>query len=180
MLSRSVEPGDVIQPSRTLLVLAADADVELVFQSDERNLALLHVGQAARVSADAYPQQVFDAKVSYIAPSVDPARGTVEVRLAVAKPPPALKPDMTVSIDLLVASSSRVLTVPSEVVHGASTPTPWVLTVEDAHVVRHEVTLGIHGEGTTEIASGLTEGAEVIYPDGKQLAPGTRVRAEPD
>ncbi len=180
VLSRSVEPGDVVLPSRTLLVVAADANVELVFQSDERNLASLHVGQDARASADAYPQQVFDAKLSYIAPSIDPARGSVEVRLSVAKPPPQLKPDMTVSIDLLVAARQHALTVPSEVVHAAATGSPWVLAVEDGHAVRHDVTLGIRGEGAIEITAGLAEGAEVIYPDGVQLAAGARVRAEPE
>jgi HlyD family secretion protein len=178
VLARSVEPGDVVQPSQTLLVVAADAEVELVFQSDERNLASLRVGQDARASADAYPQQVFAAKVTYIAPSIDPARGTVEVRLAVAEPPRELKPDMTVSIDLLVAARRAVLTVPSEVVHGAATATPWVLTVEDGRAVRHDVTLGIRGEGSTEILAGLAEDARVIYPGGAPLAPGAHVRAE--
>jgi HlyD family secretion protein len=180
VLTRSVEPGDVVQPSRTLLVLAADSSTELEFQADERNLAFLHVDQLARASADAYPQQVFDARVSYIAPSIDPQRGSVEVRLAVAKPPAQLKPDMTVSIDLLVAARPQVLTVPSEVVHGAATASPWVLAVEDGRTVRHDVVLGIRGEGAIEIASGLAERAEVIYPDGVQLAPGTRVRTEPE
>ena len=179
VLARSVEPGDVVQPSRTLLVVAADADGELVFQSDERNLASLHLGQDARASADAYPQQVFDAKVSYIAPSVDPARGSVEVRLAIANAPPSLKPDMTVSIDLLVASRPHTLTVPSEAVHGVTTARPWLLTVEDGRAVRHDVTLGIRGEGALEIENGLAEGAQVICPDGAELALGTRVRAEP-
>ncbi len=180
VLTRSVEAGDVVQPSRTLLVVAVDADIELVFQSDERNLATLHVGQNARASADAYPQQVFDARVGYIAPSIDPQRGTIEIRLAVPKPPAFLKPDMTVSIDLLVAAKRQTLTVPSEVVHGAATQAPWVLAVEAGRVVRHDVGLGIRGEGATEISSGLVEGDEVIVPDGMLLEPGTRVRTEPE
>lgn len=178
VLTRSVEPGDVVQPSRTLLVLAADADVELVFQSDERNLAAIAVGQIAHASADAYPQQVFDARVSYIAPSIDPQRGSVEIRLAVASPPAFLKPDMTVSIDLTVAAKPHVLTVPSEVVHGIATPTPTVLTVEQGRVARHPVVLGIRGEGSVEIAAGLDDSSEVIIPEGRPLEPGARVRAE--
>ena len=138
VLSRSVEPGDVVQPSRTLLVLAADASTELQFQADERNLALLHVDQPARASADAYPQQTFDTRVSYIAPSIDPQRGSVEVRLAVPKPPAQLRPDMTVSIDLLIAAKKAALTVPSDVVHGMATASPWVLAVENGRVVRHD------------------------------------------
>ena len=180
VLSRSVEPGDVVQPARTLMILAADADVQLVFQADERNLAWIALDQAARASADAYPQQVFDATVSYIAPSIDPLRGSVEVRLAVAAPPKQLKPDMTVSIDLTVARKSHVLTVRSDAVRGVATQTPFVLVVEDGHVARRDVQLGIRGEGTLEIGTGLDEGAELILPDGKRLAPGARVRAERD
>ena len=55
----------VVPASRTLLVLAAGTDAaQLVFQSDERNLASLRLGQKARASADAYPRQTFDADVS--------------------------------------------------------------------------------------------------------------------
>ncbi|MBE7451318.1 MAG: efflux RND transporter periplasmic adaptor subunit [Kofleriaceae bacterium] len=178
VLTRAVEAGDVVQPSRTLMTLAADAQDELVFQADERNLAWIAVGQPAKASADAYPQAVFDATVSYIAPAIDPARGSVEVRLAVPAPPPHLKPDMTVSIDLTVATRPATLTVRSEAVQGAATATPYVLAVEGGRVVRKDVELGIRGDGSMEVLSGLAEGAEVILPDGRRLAPGARVRTE--
>lgn len=176
VLSRSVEVGDVVQPARTLLVLAADAEVQLVFQSDERNLAWLAVGQPARASADAYPQDVFDATLSYLAPSIDPQRGSVEVRLAVPAPPAHLRPDMTVSIDLTVASRESTLTVAADAVHGAATATPYVLTIEGGRVARHDVELGIRGEDTIELLAGVAEGARVILPDGQALVPGQRVR----
>jgi HlyD family secretion protein len=124
VLSRSVEPGDVVQPARPLLVLAVDAETELVFNPDERNLPFISLGQAARASADAYPEQSFAAVVSYIAPAIDPQRGSVEVRLRVPEPPAFLKPDMTVSVDLTVAKKSAVLVLPSEVVRGAASPNP--------------------------------------------------------
>jgi HlyD family secretion protein len=180
VLSRDVEPGDVVQPSRPLLEIAADGEVELVFDPDERNLAWIRLGQLAKASADAFPQQVFDAKVSYIAPSIDPQRGSVEVRLAVAAPPPFLKPDMTVSIDLTIAAKSNVLTVPSNVVRGMATATPWLQIVDGDRVARRDVKLGIRGQGTIEIEDGIAEGAEVIVPDGRQLAERARVRTERD
>ena len=180
VLTRDVEPGDVVQPSRMLLVIAADSDTQLVFQLDERNLAWIALGQKARASADAYPQHVFDAVVSYIAPSIDPQRGSVEVRLRVRDAPNSLKPDMTVSVDLTVAAKNQVLTLPSEAVRGVATPSPWVLAVEGGHVVRKEVKLGIRGEGTTEIASGVAEGATIVQRDGQVLLAGQRVRPEHD
>ncbi len=180
VLSRSVEPGDVVQPARTLLVVAADADVQLVIQPDERNLAWIRLGQKARASADAYPQQVFDAVVSYIAPAVDPQRGSVEVRLEVASPPDFLKPDMTVSVDLTVAAKSHVLTIQSEAVRGVASAAPYVLAVEDGRVVRRDVQLGIRGDGSMEVTRGIDEATEVIIPDGRALDIGARVRPERD
>ncbi|WP_437289269.1 efflux RND transporter periplasmic adaptor subunit [Sorangium sp. So ce406] len=180
VLTRSVEPGDVVQPARTLVVLAADGSPQLVFQPDERNLAWIALGQKARASADAYPQQVFDAEVSYIAPSIDPQRGSVEVRLSVPSAPAFLLPDMTVSIDLSVARREKALIVPSDAVRDAATPAPWLFAVEDDRLVRKDVKLGIRGEGAIEVVEGLDEGSVVVLPDGRGLAPGQRVRAERD
>ncbi len=178
VLTRTVEPGDVVPASRTLLTLAAGTDApQLVFQSDEKNLASIRIGQKARASTDAYPQQIFDASVSYIAPSIDPDRGSVEVRLRMAEPPKFLKPDMTVSVDITVAAKKHVLTVPSDAVRGMATPSPWIFVVEGGRVVRKDVELGIRGEGTVEIVSSLSEGANVILPEGSLLTPKQRVRA---
>lgn len=176
VLTRAVEPGDVVAASRTLLVLAADADTELELHPDERNLSTLRLGQPARASADAYPQEVFDATVQYIAPSVDPQRGSVEVRLAVPAPPAFLRPDMTVSIDLTVASRTGALVVDAQAVRDTGTARPYVLAVEGGRVVRHDVRLGIRGEGAIEIVEGVAPGARLILPDGRALAPGARVR----
>ncbi len=176
VLVRTVEPGDMVQPSRTLLVLAAGNDApQLVFQADERNLANLRIGQKARVAADAYPERLLDATVTTIAPSVDPARGSVEIRLGVDGAAPFLKPDMTVSIDLTVGSRRDALTVPSEAVHTGSPP--WLLAIERNHVVRKDLTLGIRGQGTVEVLVGLEPGAAVALPEHQRLVVGQRVRA---
>jgi HlyD family secretion protein len=177
VLTRSVETGDTVQPGRTLMTMAADGDVELVFFPDERNLAFMALGQKAKASADAFPDRVFDAEVSYIAPSIDPARGTVEVRLRVPSPPAYLRPDMTISIDLTVATKKDALVVRSDAVHGLATPSPWVLVVAGGRAVRKDVTLGIQGDGSLEVVSGIEPGAEVILPDGHTVVPGERVRA---
>jgi HlyD family secretion protein len=176
VLSRTVEPGDVVQPARTLLVMAVDGDVQIVFQPDERNLANMQLGQKARASADAYPQLVLDGEVSYIAPSVDPQRGSVEVRLRVPGAPKTWKPDMTVSVDLMVAKKAGALTLATDAVRGMTTETPYVLVVQDGRIARKNVTLGIRGEGSIDIASGLEEGVEVVVQDGSVLQPGQRVR----
>ncbi len=92
----------MVQPGRTLLVVARDGPTQLSVLPDEKNLAFLRLGQPATASVDAFPDRVFPARVAYIAPAVDLSRGTVEVKLDVPDPPPFLRPDMTVSVNVEV------------------------------------------------------------------------------
>jgi HlyD family secretion protein len=177
VLARTVEPGDTVQPGSPLFEIAADGDTELAIEPDERNLAWIRVGQPARASADAFPQHVFDAEVSYIAPAIDPRRGTVEVRLRVSEPPGFLKADMTVSVDLTVAARRQVIAVPTDAIRRTSFGEPWVAVIEGGRVSRRTVTLGIRGQGHSEIASGLDEGMVVVTSTDVVLADGQRVRA---
>ena len=118
LIARSVEPGDGVQPGKVLMVLSPKADMQLVLQIDEKNLHLLRLNQAAVASADAYPDQTFDAQLVYINPRVDPLRGSVEVKLHVPKPPAYLQQDMTVSVDLAEAHRLQSLWVAQTAVQG--------------------------------------------------------------
>ena len=174
---REVEPGDVVQPGRALLVLARDGATQLSVQPDEKNLALLRLGQAAIASADAYPDRTFPARVAYIAPAVDLARGTVEVKLDVDSPPPFLRPDMTVSVNVETGRDARAMVLPAAAIRDPGT-TPWALVIRDGKTVRQAVTLGLRGDGTVQVLSGLAPGEAVISP-AAPVGPGRRVRAEP-
>jgi HlyD family secretion protein len=178
VVAREVEPGDVVAAGRLLLAMTADGPLELTAAVDEKNLALLRVGQAARASADAFPGTVFDAVVALIAPAVDASRGTVEVRLAVPAPPPVLRADMTVSINVEVARTPRALVVPAEVVRDP-TGEPWVLAIAGGRAERRAVTLGMRGDALVEVTAGLTAGEAVVAPGAGFVASGERVRARP-
>ena len=174
VLARSVEPGDVVSPGRSLLILALERETWLVAQPDEKNLPSLFVGQKARASADAFPDRVFAAEVISIAPGVDAARGTVDVKLRVPEPPSFLRSDMTLSVELEVAERRGVLVVPLECVRDASSE-PWVLRLKGRRAVRVPVALGARGEAVAEASRGLAEGDLLVRrPDGVEA--GERVR----
>jgi HlyD family secretion protein len=176
ILGRQIDLGDIVRTGDTLYELAGDGVTEIVIEPDERNLAWLRVGQTGKASSDAFPDQMFDAQITYIAPAVDRQRGSIEVRLIVPDPPATLRPDMTVSVDLTVASKAAALTVPTDAIRDAATATPWVLVVDGGVATRRDVTLGITGEGRSEVASGVSEGERVALPPGQALEPGQRVR----
>ncbi|MCL4762251.1 MAG: efflux RND transporter periplasmic adaptor subunit [Burkholderiales bacterium] len=174
VLDRDVEPGDIVQPGRTLFTLALDGPVRLVAQVDEKNLAVLAVGQRALASADAFPDRRFDAILEYLAPGVDVQRGTVEAKLEVPDAPPFLRADMTVSIDIRVADRPDALAVPAAAVRDAATPSPWVLVVADGRAARRGVELGARAADLVEVTAGLASGERVVVSPG--VADGERVR----
>ncbi|ODS52055.1 MAG: hypothetical protein ABS36_18010 [Acidobacteria bacterium SCN 69-37] len=169
-----------MQPGATLFELAAGDHTELVIEPDERNLAWIREGQVARASADAFPDRQFDARVDFVAPAVDARRGSIEVRLVVPDPPPGLRPDMTVSVELAVATEHDVVVVPSEALRDVTSGTPFVWVVEGARVARRPVMLGLRGDGHSEIVSGLDAGAEVVLATDRPISDGQRVRTRPE
>lgn len=175
ILARLVEPGDSVQSGKTLLTLSPAGDTELVVQIDEKNLRLLALDQIAQVSADAWPDQRFPARLSFISPAVDALRGSVEVRLRVDNPPDYLKQDMTVSIDITTGEKTGVVLLPLEALRGMPGDT-WVLVVRDGRATRQAVETGLRNAGQTEILSGLAAGEAVIPASNARLQEGDNVR----
>jgi HlyD family secretion protein len=176
VLTRAVEVGSVVQPGLPLLVLAEAGPMRLVIEPDEKNLAALVVGQAAVASADAFPEQRFAARVSFIASGIDPSRGTVEVRLTLDSAQPQLRSDMTVSVEIELRRKADALTLPRAVVRDVASDAPWVMVVDGAHAKKQPVTLGLRGDAVVEVATGLTTDAQVIDPARTLPAIGARVR----
>jgi HlyD family secretion protein len=88
-------------------------------------------------------------------------------------------PDMTVSVDLTVARRSQAWLLPSDAIRGGLTPSPWVWAVEAKRVRRRPIKLGLRGDGSSEILSGLAPGAEIVLAGGLALREGMRVQGTP-
>ncbi len=171
VLTRAVEPGQIVQPGRALMSLALTGPVQLVAQVDERYLEQLQVGQTASVLADAFPQSRFAARVQLISPLVDAQRGAVEVKFVLPEAPPAfLREDMTLSLEVETARRDSALVVPVAALRGNL-----VFIARDGHVEERKVRVGLRTLEAVEVLEGLTQGDIVLT--GPSPKPGSRVRA---
>ncbi|WP_372965914.1 efflux RND transporter periplasmic adaptor subunit [Marinobacter sp.] len=176
VLTRDVEPGDLVQPGRVLFTIALEGKTEIRVPFDERNLARLALQQNAMAVTDAYPDKPFPARVTFIAPSIDPDRGTVEVRLAVDPVPDFLRQDMTVSVNVETGRREQALAVPNDALNKVQNDQAQVLVVRDGKVQKQAVTLGMRGLAMTEILSGLSSGDTILADATAPLDDGSRVR----
>jgi HlyD family secretion protein len=175
VLSRAVEPGQIVQPGRALLSLALASRLQLFAQVDERYLDQLRVGQTASVVADAFPDQRFAARVQSIAPLVDAQRGAVEVKLSLPpQPPDFLKEDMTLSVEVETARREGALVVPIGALRGDDASATAVLWIEvGGQVEERKVRTGIRSLDAVEVLEGLSVGDKVLI--GASPNPGSRV-----
>jgi HlyD family secretion protein len=175
VLSRMVEPGQIVQPGRALVGLALAGPLQLVAQVDERYLEQLQPGQVASVLADAYPTQRFTARVRSIAPLVDAQRGAIEVKFSLPQPAPAfLREDMTLSVEVETARREQALVVPAEALRGDESTGPSVWLARDGRVEARKVRLGLRTLDAAEVLDGLSAGELVLIGPAPQ--PGQRVR----
>jgi HlyD family secretion protein len=80
-------------------------------------------------------------------------------------------------VEVRGASRQGTVIVPTEAIRDAATMEPWVLVVKDGRAVKQSVSIGLKGEGKTEIRTGIEPGDRVILPAGAPVTPGERVHA---
>ena len=178
VLTRKVEPGDLVQPGRVLFDIALQGDTEILLPVDEKNLAVLALAQQAYCVADAWPDRPFPAVLRFIAPGVDAQRGTVDLRLKVDPVPDYLRQDMTVSVNIQTGHRDAALVVPNDAVLDVVGTAARVRVVRDGRVARQAVTLGLRGLAVSEVTAGLAPGDWVLATDvaTAAVADGARVR----
>lgn len=175
---RAVEPGDVVQPGTALLQIARADSREILVPLDEKELGPVAVGQPALIIADAYPTEVLEGRVSFIAPAVDTNRGTIDVHLELLESADFLRQGMTVSVDIRTASRDQALVIPNDALFNRRGDRAEVLRLAGGRLAeRVPVRLGLRGTGLTEVVEGVGAG-DVLLTD--EQAEGRRVRARID
>ncbi|MFN3569697.1 MAG: efflux RND transporter periplasmic adaptor subunit [Polaromonas sp.] len=177
VLTRDVEPGQIVQPGKALMSLALAGPTQLTAQVDERFLDQLQPGQKAAVVADAFADQRFAARVLSIAPAVDAQRGAIEVKFALEQQAPAfLREDMTLSVEVETGRRERALVLPLSALRTQPSPsTATVLVAEAGRAQQRQLRLGLRTLDAVEVLEGLAQGDAVLL--GSSVPAGARIRA---
>lgn len=147
-----------VNSGTSLMTVANLANLIVVTQVNQVDVAKLAVGQTVTLSLDALREPPMTAHIRFIAPvaSVKNAIKGFQVEAAIVRPSPRLRPGMTVNVTVPIDRADNALSVPL----GA------VFDDGDAKIVyvrgqKRPVTLGVTDYFHTQITSGLDEGEEV-------------------
>ena len=145
----------------TPVALVADLS-ELVAQADipERYAGRVRTGQEVRFRIDAYPEKVFQGRVSRVSPVVDPVTRSAYMEVRLDNSSGLLRSGMFANLSVVVAAKAGVVAVPVEAVTEGSGHA--VFVVRDGKAVKREVVEGARTEAYVEIKSGLAAGESVV------------------
>lgn len=127
----------------------------------EKDLAIVRVGAAAKVTVAAWPGQIFAGKVTYVGATIDKETRTVAVRVEVPNPDGRLKPDMFATAVLPTGATMKALTLPESAVTLLQ-GLPTVFVEEGAGFEARPVELGERAGGRVTVKSGLQAGELVV------------------
>jgi Cu(I)/Ag(I) efflux system membrane fusion protein len=176
VIENHVVDGAAIMAGQRLFRIADLADVWVEADVYESDLPRITRAMPASITLDYLPGKMFEGKVAFVYPYLDPTSRTGRVRIALPNPRLELKPDMYATVTfkrplgprLVVPISSVVYTGPRRIVfvdlgNGALRP--------------QQVTIGARSGDRVEITSGLHDGDTVVSSGNFLVAAESRVRS---
>lgn len=146
-------------------------DRVVVANVTESDTPLLHVGQQVTVKVMAYPDRVFEGKITKIYAVVDPNIHRTKIRAKIADRKNELRSGMLASVMIQIQAPVEAIAIPVNgvVQEGDGTMTVWVTTDRRTFIMR-TVKVGLQQKGFHQIIDGLQRGELVVVEGGVFLS----------
>jgi len=137
--------------------------VWLVANVRESDAPKMKVGAPVQVTVLAFPGQVFNAKLDYVAPALDPNTRRLPVRAQVNNRNLELKPEMFASFRIVSGEDRSMPAVPVDsIVYEGANARVWVARPDSKTVVSRSIVVGDTSNGLVEVKKGLNVGETVV------------------
>jgi len=166
--ARNAAPGLLVQPGNAPApYIVADINIMwMLADVAEADSPAFRVGQEVQVKISAFPNRMFDGKITTIGASVDPNTRRVLVRSEINDPQHELRSGMFANFVISVAAPVRSPAVPlaGVVREGDGTMSVWV-TADRRRFTKRTVKIGDQRDGYRQILEGVQVG-ELVASDG--------------
>jgi RND family efflux transporter MFP subunit len=161
VMEKKALQGMRFMPGEMLYQIADLSSVWVLADVFEQDIGQVRIGAKARVAITAYPDAVFEGRITYIYPTLNAETRTVPVRLEIANPAGRLKPAMFAQVEVTATSASG-LTVPKSAIIDSGTRRIVLVQTAEGRFAPRDVKLGIRGENYVHVLEGLKEAELVV------------------
>jgi RND family efflux transporter MFP subunit len=173
---RLVSAGDYVTKGTRVATVVRIDPMRVELTVPEQSVALVRVGQTVRLAVDAYPNEVFEAKVRFVSPSLRKDQRALTVEAIAANTDGRLKPGLFATAAVQQPAGPTALMIPAAAVETIS-GTSRVYLVKNGKIEERIVTVGERLDDRLEITSGVQKGDVIAAEPRGRLADGLAVRA---
>ena len=128
----------------------------------EQDLGFVKLGDTARIAVNAWPDQPFDGRITFIYPSVGRDSRTARLRIEVANPDGRLRADMAATAEIMAPVAGSRVAIPESAL--IDTGRRQVVLVErgEGRYEPRPVKTGAHVPGWVQVTDGVKPGERVV------------------
>ena len=181
VVSLPAQVGMTISQAVPLARIAGGSALEIRLYVAERFISKMAMDLPCAVTLDAWPGETFLGSVSEIAPTVDPASRTMEVKVNVSDTGSRLKAGMFAKVRIITEQKDNIVKIPaSAMLSRFGEQYVYVIAKNpenpEQNIVRKRIVVpGILIDGVLEIQSGLAPDEELVVRGQTLLEDGARV-----
>jgi RND family efflux transporter MFP subunit len=179
ILRKISEQGELITPFAPAFILGTGESAYIVNVGlADRDVVKVKIGDIANVYLDAYPNEAFQARITQIAQTVNPATGTFEAELQIQPNGRKLISGFVAKAEISTGKGVSTLAVPIESLVEAEGNKAFVFTYNATNqtVSKSSVTIGSIFGSNVAIISGISEGTEIVTKGANFLSDKAKVK----
>lgn len=181
---RMTEVGAWVAPGSAVVELVAMDELRIDVPVPQDDFPRLEVDTGVTVELEAFPGEVFEARLDRVVPVGDPSARTFKARVVLEDDQIDLTPGMSARVTLHLATGERDPVIPRDALIRYPDGRTVVWTVEDRdgtlRASKRLVETGLAFDGQLQIREGLEAGERVVVEGNEGLRPGQAVRLEED
>ena len=172
IIFRNLTKGEVVEVTHHLFTIADLSEVWVLANIPEKDIPFIRNSvrtdgnRNVEVRLNAYPEEVFHGKVTYVGDVLDVATRTMNLRIELSNRDHMLKPEMYATVRVYSPPTRGVLAVPENAVQ-RDRDRYYVFVQLDSHTFEaRDVKLGDSNGNQVAIVEGLREGEQVVTNGG--------------
>jgi multidrug efflux pump subunit AcrA (membrane-fusion protein) len=168
VVSLPAQVGMTISQAVPLARISGGSALEIRLYVAERFISKMAMNLPCEITLDAWPGEIFQGSISEVAPTVDPASRTMEVRINVRNAGSKLKAGMFAKVRIITERKDSIVKIPaSAMLNRFGEQYVFVIDTDSENpdqkiVKKRTVTPGILIDGVLEIQNGLAADEEIV------------------
>jgi HlyD family secretion protein len=192
VLERLVEKGEMVSTMNlggtggvkaSVAALADLNDMQVQLDINQNDFPRVSPSQSCALTADAYPDRVYQGVVAEIAPEANRQKATIEVRVKILHPDAYLRPEMNAHVSFLSPSESQkeaareMLSIPRGALVQKEGKTA-VFVLEGSRARLREIQIGRDLGDRVEVVDGVSANDQIVVRGMEGLTAGQRVKVK--